>query len=113
MTSLFRSAALAAACVGFAGGFTPARADDKAKVKIEFRRAETKKAEGLTEATVVGSKEKVYLHKTADVTNADIAEAAVGEDNRKKPTVDLKFTKEGVKKVAKLSDEHKNKPVAI
>jgi preprotein translocase subunit SecD len=113
--SLLRSAALAAASLGGAAELAPARArpDDKPKVKIEFRRAETKAAEGLTEATVPGSKQKIYLHKAADLTNADVAEATVGEDAGKKPTLDIKFTKEGVKKAATLSAEHRNKPVAI
>ena len=86
---------------------------DKPTVKVEFRRAEKEAAEGLTEATVVGTKDKVYLHKTADLTNDDVAEAKVTEDRQKKPAISLTLTKEGAKKMKKLTEEHRNKPLAI
>src|SRR5690242_7835703 len=44
---------------------------------FEMRLAETMPAAGLTEAQVEGSPEKVYLHREAIVTNADVAEARV------------------------------------
>ena len=85
---------------------------EKPRVKVEFRRAENKPAEGLTEATVGNTEDKIYLHKTADATNEDIADARV--DTLNDPvTVIVVFTKEGAKKMAKLSEEHKGKPVAI
>ena len=46
--------------------------------KVEFRRAELTPAEGLIEATVVGSNKKVYLHKTVEISTADIAQAYPG-----------------------------------
>lgn len=92
-------------------------ADDKPKdkpaVKLELRRAEKEPAEGLTEATVEGSKDKVYLHKTAELTNDDIAKAEVSEDERKQPCISITFTKEGSAKINKITEEHKNKPLAI
>ncbi len=114
MISPSLAAALAVLSLGFATGLAPARPDEKPKVKIEFRRAETKAAEGLTEATVPGQKEKIYLHKAADATNEDIAEAKVGVDGRTlDPAIEVRFTKEGAKKIAKLSEEHAGKPLAI
>lgn len=115
MVSLFRSAALAALAVGFATGFSSARPDEKEKpkVKFELRRAETKPADGLTPAEVPGSKEKIYLHAKADVTNEDVASAAVGVDVAFNPSIDILFTKEGAKKVEKLSDGHLGKPLAV
>ena len=110
MTVLTRRAALATAA-GLA--FTlPALADDKPKVKVEFRRAEKTAAEGLTEATVAGTKDKVYLHKTADLTGADVASARVAGD-AKDPTIEITFTEAGAKKAAKLSEDHADKPIAI
>lgn len=113
MHSLFRQSALMVACLGLVFPLASARPDDKPKVKVEFRRAETRSANGLTEATVVGTKEKVYLHKTADATNADIAEARAAVDDNNKPFIEITFTKEGAKKMAALSEAQKNKPVAI
>ena len=72
MITMTRAAVLAVASLGFAATAWADKPDDKPKVKIEFRRAETKPAEGLVEAAVPGSKEKIYLHKEADATSADI-----------------------------------------
>lgn len=83
------------------------------KVKVEFRRAETKNAEGLVEAKVEGTRTKVYLHKEADATNKDIASARVFEGDNKKVLIEVTFTKDGAKKIATLSGEHKGKPVAV
>jgi preprotein translocase subunit SecD len=92
-------------------------ADDKPKekpaVKVEFRRAEKEAAEGLIEATVEGSKDKVYLHKTADLTNDDIAEVKASEDTKKQPCLSITLTKDGAAKMKKISEEHRNKPLAI
>jgi preprotein translocase subunit SecD len=102
---------LAATCLG--GALTADKPDDKPSVKVEFRRAEKAAAEGLTEATIEGTKEKVYLHKTADLTNADVAEARVIVETDKHPAIEIVFTKEGVAKMKKVSEEHRNKPLAI
>jgi outer membrane lipoprotein-sorting protein len=85
----------------------------KPGVKVEFRRAENQPGEGLIEAAVAGTAQKVYLHVSADVTNADIAEARAGLDSREKPAVEITFTEEGAKKMAKLTAEHRNRPLAI
>ena len=109
MTGLSRQ--VVAVVVGLAC-VTPLGAQ-KPTVKVEFRRAETKPAPGLTEATVPDTTEKVYLHKTADATNADIAEARADVDAAQQPYVLITFTKDGARKMAKLSEEHKDKPLAI
>jgi len=116
MVSLFRSAALAAVCLGFVTSFSAARPDEKEqpKIKFELRRAETKPADGLTPAEVPGAKDKIYLHKTSDVTNEDVASASVGVSPQTfKPVIEILFTKDGAKKVEKLSEEHLDKPLAI
>ena len=71
-------------------------------VKVEFRRAEKDPAEGLTEAAILGTAEKVYLYSSADATNEDIAAARVEADNQQKPVVEITFTDAGAKKLAKL-----------
>src|SRR5262245_66385481 len=113
MRAMTRRSLLAAACVALAVPAWAEKPDDKPKVKVEFRRAETKNADGLTPATVVGTEERIYLHKSADATNADIAEAKVGVDGAGNPVIDVLFTKDGAKKMEALSEKHQDKPLAI
>jgi hypothetical protein len=61
MPALIRRAALVAAALAVA---IPSFADDQPLARVEFRRAETAPAAGLVEATVSGTRDKVYLHKT-------------------------------------------------
>jgi preprotein translocase subunit SecD len=93
-------------------GSMPVWADD-APAKVEIRRAETKAAEGLTEATIVGSENKIYLHKEAELSGADIASVGVTTDKDGAPAVEMTLTKEGAKKLEKVSADHKDKPLAI
>ena len=110
MLLLTRRAALATAA-GLALTL-PVLAEDKPKTKVEFRRAETTASKELTEATVAGTKDKVYLYKTADLTAVDIDSVLVAGD-AKNPTIEITFTEAGAKKAAKMSEDHINKPVAI
>jgi preprotein translocase subunit SecD len=93
------------------------RQEGKARdaVRIEFRRAETEPGEGVTEATAPGTKKKVYLHKESEITNEDIADATIDlvSEDLGEPGLELTFTKEGQKKLAKLTTEHQGKPLAI
>jgi len=102
---LLSSAALAVAVA------VQAAPQEKPAVKIEFRLAEREPAPGLQEATVEGTTTKVYLHKDAGVTNADIAEARVEAEGS--PRVALTLTEAGKEKVAKLTGSHQGKPIAI
>jgi hypothetical protein len=85
-----RSQTTAGALIYCLAGVSEVKPANAAGVKLEIRRAESKPAEGLTEATVVGTIQKVYLHKGVELT----------------------FTKEGGKKMAKVTKEHHNKPLA-
>ncbi|MBY0515059.1 MAG: hypothetical protein K2P78_14295 [Gemmataceae bacterium] len=101
-----------AAMVGVAGAAAAAeRPDDKdnPRAKVEFRRAEAKPADGLKAATVAGTDKKVYLHPTAELTEADVAGATVGDG----PSVDVALTAAGAKKLEKLSAGHLDRPLAI
>lgn len=111
MRSLFRGSLFAVACLSCVGPL--AAWPDEKKVTVEFRRAETKPADGLAEATVEGSNQKVYIPKKADATTADIAEAKAALDGGGKPALDITFTKEGAKKMATLTEKHRDKPLAI
>jgi preprotein translocase subunit SecD len=113
MRALFRGSVFATACLALAVPLAVAGPDEKPKVKVEFRRAETKNADGLTPATIAGTDEKIYLHATADATNADIAEARVAVDGACNPAIEVTFTKDGAKKMEALSEKHQDKPLAI
>jgi preprotein translocase subunit SecD len=95
------------------GAFASPRPDEKAPPKFEVRRAEAKPAEGLTEATVAGTTEKVYLHKDVALTAKDVAGAEVTRDGAGNPAVGVTFTEEGTRKFARLTGEHKGKRLAI
>jgi len=85
----------------------------KPEVKVEIRRAEAEPADGLTEAIVAGTNQKVYLHNKADVTNEDIADAKVIFVEDKYPAIEITFTKAGKKKMAVYSKEQMGKPMAV
>ena len=85
----------------------------QAAVKFEVRRAESKPAEGLTEAKVEGTDKKVYLHREVELTNEDIAGAKAVTDESKANIVEVELTKEGRQKLARVTKAHQGKPLAI
>jgi preprotein translocase subunit SecD len=111
MGSLKLGGVAAAVCIGVLAPFGVARPDEK--VTVEFKRAETKPADGLTEAIIQGTNRKVYLPKRADATRADIARASVELDLNMKPVIDIIFTDAGAKKLKALTEKHRDKPLAI
>lgn len=113
MTSFTRTVLLLISCLACVAQAATDKPADKPSAKVEFRRAETKPADGLTEATVAGSGDKVYLHKTVEVTTEDIAEARPVMDGGGNPAVEVVFTAEGGKKMLKLTEQHRDKPLAI
>jgi preprotein translocase subunit SecD len=109
VSNLIYKAALAA-MAGVASAAAVAQPPaDKERAKVEFRRAETRPADGLKAATVAGTERKVYLHATAELTEKDVAAAAVGPG----PSIDVTLTEAGAKKLEKLSGDHLDKPLAI
>ncbi|HEY1187099.1 MAG TPA: hypothetical protein VGE74_05545 [Gemmata sp.] len=88
---------------------------EQPKAALEFRRAEMEPGEGLTEAPVPGWGEvRIYLHRAADITVADVSEARVVTESREPdPVVELVFTAEGSKKMAALTEERREKRFAI
>jgi preprotein translocase subunit SecD len=107
--------ALAAAVVlwGCAAGTRAAQQPDRSGRGFEVRRAEDKPGEGLTEATVAGSARKVYLHREAALTGRDVTEARAIADGANGPAVEVTLTEEGRKKLAKVTEGHQGKPLAI
>jgi preprotein translocase subunit SecD len=87
----------------------------ESSIRLEFRRAETGSAEGLVQATVAKTGQTIYLHKTAEITNGDIESARIDDENDygSGPLLELKFTKQGQRKMEKLTKEHREKPLAV
>lgn len=80
---------------------------------LELRIAEERAAEGLIEASVPGSSEKIYLRPMADLTKADVADVKATQDDRKSPQVEVVFTNQGSAKMRKLTSENTGKRLAI
>jgi preprotein translocase subunit SecD len=111
MRTLLTRLALAAVVgvVGMIAAGAAQRPDDKPRAKVEFRRAETKPADGLTKAQILGTDKAVYLYPTAELTEKDVVGAAL----KAGPVIEITLTAEGAKKLEKLSEANVDKPLAI
>jgi preprotein translocase subunit SecD len=104
--------------VWFIGLFSPAAAIGQTPSPVvtafEMRLAETEPAAGLVEAAVPDSPAKVYLHREAIVTNADVVQARVVPGiTSANFNVAVTFNGAGAAKMARATASHLNKPVAI
>jgi hypothetical protein len=81
-------------------------------VKLEFRPASFSPAPGLTEATIKGSDRKVYISGKVLLSNPDVASARVATSPNG-PNVELKFTDDGARKFAAVTEQNLMKPIAI
>ncbi len=86
---------------------------DKPATSAELRLAENEPADELIEADIVGSEDKVYLHKTAVVTSKDIVESSVILDEFDRPSIAFTFTEEAAEIIAEVSANHMGKRLAI
>ena len=85
-----------------------------AATAFEMRLAETAPAAGLVEAAVPDSSTKVYLHREAIVTNADVVQARVVPGiTSANFNVAITFNSAGAAKMARATASHLDKPVAI
>jgi len=84
------------------------------QLSVAFKIGESIPSKELTERTVLGSEQKVYLHNEAVLTNAHIASAKVTKSVvADRPGILIVFTKEGRATFAKVTRENINKPLAI
>jgi preprotein translocase subunit SecD len=113
MTSLTKSVVMVLACLSGAADLPQEKSAEKPRVKLEFRLAETEPGEGLTEALEPDTNHKIYLHKTVELTNSDIDRAEPAKDSNGNPSVEISFTKDGSKKIAKLTGENMKKTLAV
>jgi len=82
--------------------------------KLDVRLAEQAPGPGLSEASVSGSGDKLYLHPETVVSNADVTFARVVPGDRPATfNVGIMFTSDGSSKMEKATQSHLNKPLAI
>ena len=86
---------------------------DASAPTIEFRLAEITPADGLTEATVPGQRNKIYLHATAAATGDDITVARLTVDTLGKPAISIEFSLEAARRMDQVSSTHLGKPMAL
>jgi len=116
MNACFRAIALSVVCgtwlISPLGAV--AQTANQAVTAFEMRLAETQPAAGLVEAEVPDSSTKVYLHREAIVTNADVVEARVVSGiTSVNFNVAVTFNSAGAAKMARATASHIDKPVAI
>ena len=109
--------ALVALCMGFGASWSsPLAASSSANqaTALEVRLAEAQPAAGLTEASVSGSSEKVYLHREIIVTSADVVQARVVPGSGASDFgINVTFSQERAAKMARATASHLDKPLAI
>jgi TonB family protein len=81
-------------------------------MRFELRLAESQPGAGLTEASLAGSGERVYLYDSTLATSADIAEASVGQDGTRF-SVRIRLTPAAGQKVLAATTDHTGRPLAI
>jgi preprotein translocase subunit SecD len=116
MAARFRSIALSLVCgmwlISPLGAAS--QTANTAATAFEMRLAETEPAAGLVEAALPDSSTKVYLHREAIVTNADVVQARVVPGiTSANFNVAVTFNSAGAAKMARATASHLNKPVAI
>jgi preprotein translocase subunit SecD len=95
---------------GVSGG--PEKGKDH-RLKFEIRLAEKEPAEGLEAMAVPKTKSKIYVHRHAILSNADVAEAHAVKNLRDEPAVEIVFTKASRKKVGEFSKNNIGKIAAV
>jgi preprotein translocase subunit SecD len=86
----------------------------QAATKLDVRLAEKSPGPGLSEASVSGSGEKVYLHAETVVSNADVVFARVVPGDRPGTfNVGIMFSSDGSAKIEKATQSHLNRPLAV
>ena len=106
--ALAASLMVVALVVGLGGGRTL-----QAAVRFEVRLAEAQPAPGLIVARVAGSERLVYLHPEPILTNDDIAQSWVLEDEPNRFGVSVHFLEAGAQRMRQATANHVGRPVAI
>jgi preprotein translocase subunit SecD len=106
------AAAAAAALVGVLVAFGD-RGTLQAAVRFEVRLAEEQPAPGLIVARAADSGRLVYLHPEPILTNDDIAQSWVLEEEPDRFGVSVHFLQAGAERMRRATANHLGRPVAI
>ena len=79
---------------------------------LEFRPGSQSSMKGLTEMTVVGTDQKVYISQDVVVSNNDIASAEIMEGFGS-PQILIVFTRAGAEKFSQATENNIGKPLGI
>jgi preprotein translocase subunit SecD len=90
-----------------------AESGNEAAVRVELRLAEIEPKEGLIEVIDPYSSKKIFLHKDPLITNQDIIEARVVENDLGEPEIVVTFSGSAEQKMREATDAHRGKPMAI
>jgi preprotein translocase subunit SecD len=85
----------------------------QAAVRFEVRLAETQPVPGLIVARVGNSDRVIYLHPEAIVTNEDIAQSWVTQDDPNRYGVSVQLLPAGAQRMRRATAAHIGRPVAI
>ena len=84
-----------------------------AQTRLEMRLAETAPGAGLTEATIPASGQKIYLHESSVITNADVIDAHVENDVNGHPSVAIRVTPDAAVRLENATRDHIGKLIAV
>lgn len=84
----------------------------QAPVTLEFRPGSQSPGAGLTEMTVEGSDQPVYISGDVVLSNADISSAKVASGPNG-PLIEIVFTKAGAEKFATVTENNIRNPLGI
>jgi len=83
-------------------------------VTIELRLAEGSPGEGLEARTVYGQGKKIYLHPTAELTNADIVRAEATQTRIGQGLIlDVWYSRAGARRLSELTSGHIGDSLAV
>ncbi len=84
-----------------------------APVDFQLRLAESTAGDGLTEALVGKTDQKVYLHSQPVITRQDIQEARLLKDETSGYEIELTFTAKGAERLSEATSKNRNKVLAV
>ena len=84
-----------------------------AQTRLDMRLAETEPGVGLTEVTIPASGQKIYLHESSVITNADVVDAHVENDVDGNPSVAIRVTPDAAVRLENATRGHIGKPIAV
>lgn len=80
---------------------------------LEIRLAEAEPSESLTEMDIVGTSEKIFVHRTVLLSSRDVAQASLAADGLGHVAIAINLTDDGATKLSQVTERHQGKRLAI